>query len=88
MQEILKTFFRRHTSTNKINIICYNKEKGVLLMEKEYLEAIQKIKNMRKIVSVNEWNKIAKEENLLSTESLKYISGKDFRTLQIELRAS
>lgn len=56
-------------------------------MEKEYLKAIQKIKNMRKIVSVNEWNKIAKEENLLSTESLKYISGKDFRTLQIELRA-
>lgn len=43
---------------------------------------------MRKIVSENEWNKIAKEENLLSTESLKYISGRDFRTLQIELRAS
>lgn len=57
-------------------------------MEKEYLEAIRKIKNMRKIVSVSEWNRIAKEENLLSTESLKYISGKDFRTLQIELRAS
>ena len=57
-------------------------------MEKEYLEAIQKIKEMRKIVSVSEWNRKAKEENLLSTESLKYISGKDFRTLQIELRAS
>ena len=57
-------------------------------MEKEYLEAIRKIKNMRKIVSVNEWNKIAKEENLLLTESLKYISKRDFRTLQLEVRAS
>ena len=57
-------------------------------MEKEYLEAIQKIKNMRKIVSVNEWNKIAKEENFLSSESIKYISKKDFITLQEEVRAS
>lgn len=57
-------------------------------MEKEYLEAIQKIKNMRKVVSVSEWNKMAKKENLLSTESLKYISGRDFKTLQMEVRAS
>lgn len=57
-------------------------------MEKEYLEAIQKIKNMRKVVSVSEWNEMAKKENLLSTESLKYISGKDFKTLQMEVRAS
>lgn len=57
-------------------------------MKEEYLKAIQKIKNMQKMVSVNEWNKIAKEENLLSTESLKYISGRDFETLQLETRAS
>ena len=57
-------------------------------MEKEYLEAIQRIKELKKIVSVKEWNKIAKEENLLSSESLKYISGKDFETLQLEVRAS
>ena len=57
-------------------------------MQEEYLKAIQKIKELEKIVSVKEWNKIAKEENLLSTESLKYISKKDFDTLQKELRAS
>lgn len=57
-------------------------------MEKEYLEAIQRIKELKKIVSVKEWNKIAKEENLLSSESLKCISGKDFETLQLEVRAS
>lgn len=57
-------------------------------MKEEYLKAIQRIKELKKIVSVKEWNKIAKEENLLSSESLKYISGKDFETLQLEVRAS
>lgn len=57
-------------------------------MQEEYLKAIQKIKELKNVVSVKEWNKIAKEENLLSTESLKYISKRDFRTLQLEVRAS
>lgn len=56
---------------------------------KEYFEkAIQRIKSLAKIVSEKEWNKIAKEENLLSSESLKYISQRDFNTLQKEIRAS
>lgn len=56
---------------------------------KEYFEkAIQRMKSLNGIVSEEEWNKIAKEENLLSTESLKYISGRDFETLQLETRAS
>lgn len=57
-------------------------------MQEEYLKAIQKIKELKNVVSVKEWNKIAKEENLLSTESLKYISKRDFKTLQLEVRAS
>lgn len=57
-------------------------------MQEEYLKAIQKIKELKNVVSVKEWNKIAKEENLLLTESLKYISKRDFRTLQLEVRAS
>ena len=57
-------------------------------MEKEYLEAIQRIKEVKGNISEKEWNKIAKEENLLSSESLKYISDKDFETLQLEVRAS
>ena len=56
-------------------------------MEKEYLKAIQKIKNLSKPISIKEWNKIAKEEGLLSSESMKYISKKDFITLQKEVRA-
>lgn len=57
-------------------------------MEKEYLEAIQRIKNLKETISEKEWNKIAKEENLLSSTSIEYISQKDFITLQKELRAS
>ena len=56
-------------------------------MKKEYEKAIQKIKELSKPVSIKEWNKIAKEEKLLCTESLKYISGKDFIVLQKEVRA-
>ena len=56
-------------------------------MKKEYEKAIQKIKELSKPVSIKEWNKIAKEEGLLSSESMKYISKKDFITLQKEVRA-
>ena len=56
---------------------------------KEYFEkAIQKMKKLNENISEKEWNKIAKEEGLLSSESMKYISKKDFTILQIEVRAS
>ena len=55
---------------------------------KEYFEkAIQKMKKLNENISEKEWNKIAKEEGLLSSESMKYISKKDFTTLQKEIRA-
>lgn len=57
-------------------------------MEKEYLEAIQRIKKLDKIVTIKEWNQIAKEENLLSAWSIEYISQMDFTALQREVRAS
>lgn len=57
-------------------------------MEKEYLKAIRRIKELAKPVSIKEWNKIAMQENLLCAESLKYISQMDFVTLQEEVRAS
>lgn len=56
-------------------------------MKEYYEKAIQKIKELSKPVSIKEWNKIAKEEGLLSSESMKYISKKDFITLQKEVRA-
>ena len=57
-------------------------------MEEYFEKAIQRIRSLKEIVSEKEWNDIAKEENLLSSESIKYISKKDFITLQEEVRAS
>ena len=56
-------------------------------MKEYYEKAIQKIKEQKKILTEEEWNKIAKKEKLLCTESLKFISGKDFIVLQKEVRA-
>lgn len=57
-------------------------------MKQEYEKAIQKIRGLKEIVTEKEWNKIAKENNLLSSVSLEYISQKDFDILQKEVRAS
>lgn len=57
-------------------------------MEKYFKQAMQRMRSLKEIVSENEWNDIAKRENLLSSESIKYISKRDFITLQKEVRAS
>lgn len=57
-------------------------------MEKYFKQAIQRMRSLEKTVSEMEWNSIAKKENLLSSESIKYISKRDFITLQKEVRAS
>ena len=57
-----------------------------MYMNKEYNQALKKIREMKRKVSVKEWNKIAKEENLLSTESLKYVSKKSFKNLVEQVR--
>lgn len=55
-------------------------------MKEEYEKALQKLKELKKRVSPKEWNQIAKEENLLSSETIKYIAQKDFHTLQADLK--
>lgn len=57
-------------------------------MKNEYMRAIQKMKELKENITKKEWNKIAKEEDLLSSISLEYISQRDFHTLQEEVRAS
>lgn len=46
------------------------------------------MKELKSIVSDNEWNKIAQKYNSLSSVSLENMSQKDFETLQSEIRAS
>lgn len=57
-------------------------------MQEAYSKAIQKMKNLKEVLTEKQWNAIAKEENLLSAESIKYISGKELIELQKEVRAS
>lgn len=57
-------------------------------MQEAYSKAIQKMKNLKEVLTEKQWNAIAKEEDLLSAESIKYIAQKDFIILQKELRAS
>lgn len=57
-------------------------------MKEYYEKAIRKMRSLKKNLTEKEWNRIAKEEGLLSSESIKYISGRDFSILQKEIRAS
>ncbi len=57
-------------------------------MKQEYEKAIQKMRELKEIVTEKEWNEIAQKYNLLSSISLEYISQKDFDILQKEVRAS
>ena len=51
-----------------------------------YMKSLQKIKELPQILNEKEYNQIAKEEGLLSSESLKFISKKKFRQLCKEVR--
>ena len=51
-----------------------------------YMKSLQKIKELPRLITETEYNQIAKEEGLLSSESLKFISKKKFRQLCKEVR--
>lgn len=51
-----------------------------------YMKSLQKIKELPRILTEKEYNQIAKEEDLLSSESLKFISKKNFSQLCREIR--
>ena len=55
-------------------------------MHEFYEKSLQKIRQLKNIPSESEWNKIAMEEGLLSSESLKFISKKRFKELCLEIR--
>lgn len=48
-------------------------------MKELYQKSLQMIKELSKILTEKEWNKYAVENNLLSSISLKYISGKNLQ---------
>lgn len=59
-----------------------------MVMRELFEESIQKISTLSRIPNEKEWNIIATLENLLSTESMKYISGMSFEDLCKKVRAN
>lgn len=57
-------------------------------MKKSYKKSLQMIKELPKIISKKEWNRYAIQNNVLTAESLKYISNKSFYELCKEVRAN
>lgn len=78
---------------NKLLNIYYEKESKYSednMMEIKYREAIEILKNITKVFAkyptVNEWNKYAKEKCLLSSESIKYLSGMNWHDLRSKIK--
>lgn len=57
-------------------------------MKKMYQKSLRKMRKLPKILSKKEWDKYAIENNVLTAESLRYISNKNFNELCKEVRAN
>ncbi len=55
-------------------------------MKQYYEKSLQKIKELSRILTEKEWNEIAYKENLLSSESIKYISNMKFEDVCMEVK--
>lgn len=57
-------------------------------MKELYQKSLQMIKELSKILTEKEWDKYAIQNNVLTAESLRYISNKSFNELCKEVRAN
>lgn len=76
--KILNNYYQKERKFKEDNIL---KEKYKLSLER--LE--KKAKKSKKFPSIEDWNKYAKENDLLSSESIKYISGINWHELRIRI---
>lgn len=69
------------------NIVEFSEEN---MMDKKYIESIQVLKKIdkdfAKFPTVDEWNKYAKEHDLLSSESIKYIMGINWHDIRSRIK--
>ena len=56
-------------------------------MKEFYEKSLQEIRNIGGVPSRKRWNELAMKKNLLSTESLKYISGMEYEALCLKVLA-
>ena len=81
-------FSGRQASTQKFYKTWYNKLRRVIKMKKMYQKSLRKMRELPKIISKKEWDKYAIQNNVLTAESLRYISNKNFNELCKEVRAN
>ena len=77
--ETLNLYYKKERQYNKDNIIYV-----------KYIESINELGKINKLFSkfpsIEEWNKYAKEKELLSSESVKYISGSNWHYLRNRIK--
>lgn len=54
-------------------------------MKEFYEKSLQEIRNIGGVLSRKHWNELAVKKNLLSTESLEYISGMEYEALCLKI---
>ncbi len=59
--------------------------KMYLFYERSYRKLVKMTKENKKFPELEEWNKYAKENNLLSTESMKYIIGVEWKYIKLKI---
>lgn len=57
-------------------------------MKELYQKSLRKMRELPKIISKKEWDKYAIQNNVLTAESLRYISNKNFNELCKEVRSN
>lgn len=77
--EVLNLYYRIATEFSEDN-----------LMNEKYVESIKVLKRVdkdfAKFPTVDEWNKYAKEHDLLSSESIKYITGVNWHDIRNKIK--
>ncbi|MCI8640981.1 MAG: hypothetical protein HFJ59_03805 [Clostridia bacterium] len=69
------------------NELQYHEESIMYIKYKESIKELENIsKNFSKFPTIDEWNKYAKEHNLLCSESIKYISGINWHDLRNRIK--
>lgn len=73
--ELLNSYYKKEKMYSEKSIIYQEYQKSINELEKI-------TKEFGEFPSVEEWNKYAKEKNLLTSESLKYVSGLNWKDLK------
>ena len=71
---------KRHRSTHRINIICYNTYE-VMNMKEAYNKSLQMMKYLKIRLTRKQYTELAKRFNLLSIQSLQFMSKKSYESI-------